>query len=155
MRWTKLKKNVEDRFVPELRNRVAVQVTRYHKAHDDEGELWLTLDGRKIYGSSFYKMVKQRSLIEAQQDGVERPSRAAIEQDLEMEGIADQFDLTKALFLSLSQSIDDMLESPHPLIRAIAILDSRCGKRRLERIDELQEHALVATMRELRHRGTA
>lgn len=49
----------------------------------------------------------------------------------EMQGLFTQWYLNRALFVSLSLSIDEMLRSENGVIRALAMLDSRLGKRRL------------------------
>jgi hypothetical protein len=147
LKWSKLKQMVEARLAPELRGRLAVQMTRYRRAHDDEGELWLALDGRKIYGSSYYGFVKQRSL-EQDADALLPLARTSceLETSLVANGVVDHMALTKALFESLSQPLEEMLASVHPLVRAMAVSDARCGKRRLRKIDVTAEHELVAAL---------
>jgi len=70
---------------------------------------------------------------------------------LHRQGTSDHMALSKALFESLNQSLlDIMLSSPLPLIRAIAVMDARFGKRRLEKFDASQEHELVSIAYKLR-----
>lgn len=147
MRWTKLKQLVERRFVASARGRLAIQITRYRYAHDDEGEFLLTFDGAKIYGSAFYQFVKEHNAIVAAEGD---SASSGAERRLTARGVADHFVLQSALFDSLNQSVDEMLASHHPLIRALAVLDARCGLRRLSKLDTDDEHELVRRMYGLR-----
>lgn len=54
MMWSKLRKKIKEFFAPELRERIDVHLTYYHDAHDDDGEVWITLDGKKIFGGGYY-----------------------------------------------------------------------------------------------------
>jgi hypothetical protein len=54
------------------------------------------------------------------------------------------------LFHSLSLTVEDMLEHNNPVIRALAIIDARYGKRRLATFAPITEHQLVQTLHTLR-----
>ncbi len=156
MQWSKLKQLIELRFVEEMKGRALIQVTRYRKAHDDEGEIWLTLDGKKIYGASYYQKAKERRLaLPADNGAVSADDREATDRQLAERGFEDQYVLQRALFLSLSESIEQMLASHHPLIRALAVLDRRCGERRLAKlaVDIESEHEVVRRAHALRRPG--
>ena len=57
----------------------------------------------------------------------------------------------KSLFDYLSMSVDDAIESRNFLIRAVAVLDRRIGKRRLEAMSlRTDEHELVRLFYKLR-----
>lgn len=150
MRWSRLKQNVEPRFVPSLRGRVEVHVTRYRATHDGEGEFWLTLDGEKIYGAAYYRWLAASQARPDKQASAEDPAKVA--EILSVEGLVDHHVLIDALFGSLGQPIDAMLASEHPLIRALAVIDARCGRRRLDALELSGEHALVVRMVALRAR---
>lgn len=151
MRWSKLKENVERRFAPALRGRIGVYVTRYRAAHDGEGELWLTLDGEKIYGAAYYRWLA--ALRERTDEGTPGANEVKAADVLAAEGIVDHDVLIDALFESLGQPIDAMLASRHPLIRALAVIDGRFGRRRLDAMAVAAEHELVARMVALRTPG--
>ena len=65
MRWSKTRQTLESRFAEPVRERIAIHVTRYHNAPDQEGELWMTIDGRKVYGSSYCAFLKGLSELAA------------------------------------------------------------------------------------------
>lgn len=54
MMWSKLRKKFKGFITPDLRERIDVHLTCYHDAHDDYGEAWITLDGKKIFGGGYY-----------------------------------------------------------------------------------------------------
>ena len=58
--------------------------------------------------------------------------------------------MNKDLFHSLSLTVKDMLEHNNPVIRALAIIDTRYGKRRLATFDPSTEHQLVQRLHDLR-----
>ncbi|SKA79261.1 hypothetical protein SAMN05443428_10325 [Caloramator quimbayensis] len=48
MRWSKLKKQLEDFICPCLRSRVEFWVTNYRKAHDQMGRAYITVDRNEV-----------------------------------------------------------------------------------------------------------
>ncbi|MCX5512524.1 hypothetical protein C3941_04495 [Kaistia algarum] len=154
MRWSKLKQRVEERFAPEAVGRVEVHVTRYHRANDREGELFVTLDGTKTYGASDWNYFAEKYGNAFNSPNLKnwKPMEED-DDDLLARGIWSQHELIAGMSESLNQTIDDMLASPHPLIRALAILDVRCGQRRLAKLDLEIEHELVVRFHGLRTAG--
>ncbi|MGO4831163.1 hypothetical protein AB4144_02535 [Rhizobiaceae sp. 2RAB30] len=151
MKWTKLKHLIEARFAPEARGRVRVHTTRYRCAHDREGEFLVTLDGNKIYGSAYYQYWKARVAMCADRgDALSHADEQEIERKLRERGIEDHIDLHRAMFMSLNQPVEEIIADSRPLIRALGILDARCGKRRLSKLDDDNEHELVRRVYQLR-----
>ena len=66
------------------------------------------------------------------------------------EGVFAAYDLPNAMAQFLNMNIDDALSSENPLIRAIAIIDRRTGKRRIELLDPSSEIFPVSTFIRLR-----
>jgi len=58
--------------------------------------------------------------------------------------------MNKDLFCSLSLAVEEMSEHNNPVIRALAIIDARYGKRRLAAFDPNTEHPLVQKLHDLR-----
>lgn len=136
MQWSKLKRQIEERFAAALQRRVAIHDTWYrHAGRDRDGRMWLTVDGQEIANFCMFRYWNAaRPLIDhARRSGLEFPYDAAGEK-LNAEGVFSQSDAQGALRESLSLSIDDMLRSSVGIIRALAMLDSRLGKRRLSRL---------------------
>jgi hypothetical protein len=136
MRWSKLKQQVEARFAEGVRGRVELRTTRYEKAHDRYGRSWITVDGREILNMANF-LVWQA--VNDERD----PARFEA-------GAFAGYELPLAMREYLKLSIDDAIRSPHPLIRALAVLDRRAGRRRLARIDSASEVPVVRELLALR-----
>ena len=54
------------------------------------------------------------------------------------------------LFQSLNMSIVTMAEAPNPVLRSLAVLDARFGKRRLGTFDLENKHELVQKLYDFR-----
>ncbi len=132
MHWSKLKQQVEAMFADGVRGRVGLWTTRYHKAHDQFGRSWITIDGREVVNMSNYLACGTRTA-----DG--HPGCFAA-------GIFAGYDLAIAMRVYLTLSIDQALASENPLIRGLAVLDRRAGKRRLARLHLASEAPLVAEL---------
>jgi hypothetical protein len=153
MRWSKLKQLVEQRFADSLNGRVEVHSTRYYSG---EGRGWITVDKHEVADFStlgFFAQAYQRAKEQAGTDFTDpdaeeqaRYYKALREEQaaLRNEGALRQADYHRLLWDSLALSIDDASGSEAVLIRALAMLDRRLGKRRLRafRLRD-NEHPLV------------
>lgn len=158
MRWSKLKQLVEDRMADSLQHRVEVHSTRYYSG---EGRGWITVDKREVANFSTLGFSMQTYHLATVGSGLSfwdlldrnqyYSERHKAEKTLLMQGMYWQGGYYRALWNSLSLSIDDALRSDEMLIRAFAMLDSRLGKRRLRALhlgDD--EHPLVRQFYDLR-----
>ncbi|MEM6355835.1 MAG: hypothetical protein AAF844_09140 [Pseudomonadota bacterium] len=159
MRWSKLKKRIEDGFADAAKGRVEVWVTRYRDAHDEEGEAWITIDKKRVHsmGSFAYLNALAARKVRLHNDCVEaggnpRPYGFHEEAELQLsqEGIVDHYGFQAALFDYLNRSIDDVLQSPVAVVRALGMVDRRLGKRRLRTLDLGHEHPLVCRLHHAR-----
>lgn len=166
MRWSKLKQLVEDRMADSLQHRVQVYSTWYRcLGHDRLGRVWITVDKREVASMSdlpYY--IDYRDLAEqirmtvgatdyrdpAQQRELSAASSKA-ETILHHQGRYSRPQAHAMLKMYMSQTIDDALHSDEMLIRALAMLDNRVGKRRLRTLQLADdEHPLVRQFYELR-----
>ena len=164
MKWSQLKKRIEDSMVDSIRGRVQIWSTRYRHAHDDEGEARITIDGKRIqsFGSLTYFIEhhheSQRVLEErGSPDWRDTSQRAEYhnahrdaDRRLAERGVLPLWEVNRLLFCYLNSGIETIMSSDNPLIRAIGLLDKRCGKRRLVAMNPAAEHPLVQTMYRLR-----
>ena len=72
------------------------------------------------------------------------------EANLRRTGVFARHDLHRSLFNYLNLSVEDILESADPIIRAVGMLDRRVGLRRLAAMEMGQEHPLVRTLHAFR-----
>lgn len=141
MRWSKLKQQIESGFTAELRGRVELHTTRYAKAHDRFGRSWITIDGREIINMCNYLPVGERVA-----DG--NAERFAA-------GVFAGYDLADAMREYLNLPIDTAIASQNPLVRALAVLDRRFGKRRIAKLNLDSELPMVRDLAALRMKATA
>ncbi len=147
MKWSKVKKLAEDLLADSLRGRIRYHVTDYGPNHrgDTMSRGWITLDGTQVENFSNVQWYDNRLSLAYQlqslDTGVEgdrahptwpyEAKWAEAEALLEKQGIfsKDQFYLGLQEYIQLP--IDAALGSPNAVIRAIALMDRRCGRRRL------------------------
>ncbi|MEC5206517.1 hypothetical protein QF022_001473 [Vogesella perlucida] len=164
MKWSQVKKRVEESLAESVRGRVEFWMTRYRHAHDHVGEGWITIDKVRVasmgtqtffneyYGTAHKLRVERDCLDYRDPEQQEEYYKAYQEADTLMveRGIFSQGDFSNALFEFLNLSIDQALFSDSPITRGLAVLDHRFGKRRIAQFDISNEHPLVAMLYEFR-----
>lgn len=158
MKWSHLKKRIEESFADSVAGRVELWTTRYRKSHDQQGESWITIDKQRVWSTSAYtcfveahreaiKLLKEPiDLDDPAQHKAYWQARDQVEEILPARGVCWSEDVNLALLNFLSLSINDAIKSGDPIIRAFATLDRRFGRRRLADFDDSQEHPLVRTL---------
>jgi hypothetical protein len=148
MRWTKLKQRIEAGLAPSVHDRVKFHLTGYRHAHDGKGRGWITIDGEEVANLCYWR---------ANVDGEYRPESLLTPLGTKLpaqEGVMRPQLFAKSLFDFLSMPIGDAMESNNFLVRALAFLDRRVGKRRLKLISlRSNEHELVRLFYALRVRA--
>ena len=140
--WSDIRKTLEqDRLAPSLRGRVQYFITRYREAHDDHGRISVRVDGKEAFKSSVFDVFKIDPEIERRMDEQfsELTGRDRWNKENELlitEGAASEGMFYYAFREYDTQSIEQSLESKNALVRVLAILDRRVGKRRLASIKE-------------------
>ena len=137
--WSGVKKILEqDRLAPSLRGRVSYQATRYHDAHDDQGRIALLIDGQEVFSAHPWRYTGLSwPAFRAQDPEASYMESAEKYWNRELEkGCGDVGSFYRAFREYDTQSIEQSLESDDPLVRTLAIVDRRVGKRRLEAMRE-------------------
>ena len=153
MRWSQLKRRVEQNFAPSLRGRVELFQTVYRRAPDDFGEVWLVVDGERRFswGEMTAYFAEAATGFASERAGVTDSEREWLRHDaLHERGVLFRWQINVLLLRTLSLPIDAALKHQSPLVRGLATLDRRCGKRRLPAIKQSEEHPFVRAMTELR-----
>ena len=138
-RWGETRKILEqDLLCDTLKGRVRYFATRYRKAHDDVGRVCVLVDGQEIINMPFFTETqryaethkrREHSLNKSFQDVF-----AEVYDDFANEGKYYAGDFGFALDEFLSLDIQEALKSDNWLVRMMAIMDRRVGKRTLEKI---------------------
>ena len=155
MRWSQLRKQIEDRFAPSVAGRVAVHTAHYRHAHDGVGRAWIEVDGQEVATMCYFRAEHARRDLAEELRVANGPSNrgpAGTPRWLYAEAIAttyragvlSQWDFYALLHEYLRTPAALSLAGDNPITRALAVIDSRVGKRRLRQLaDHPDEHPLV------------
>lgn len=164
MRWSKLKQRFENGFPDSAKGRVEVWCTRYRRAHDEEGEGWITVDKQRVHsmGTLTYMIesFERANQIRRENDCVDyrdpdnildyRAAYETVEAQLIDEGKISFYAFNTALFDYLNTPFEEIQNSEQTVIRALSMFDKRLGKRRLKTMDVSEENELVQKFFQLR-----
>ncbi|KEH91325.1 hypothetical protein Z965_00275 [Clostridium novyi A str. BKT29909] len=149
--WSGIKKRLEkDLLCNSLKGRVKYFITKYKNSHDESGRVVIIVDGKEIIQGNIFRYFKGYWKIEQRyKKELNIPRRVwngkEYENDFEnkqieeyvedirlQEEIFDVWQFTDSVEKFLSMSIEESLASSNPLIRLLAIMDRRVGKRTLK-----------------------
>ncbi len=145
MRWSKLKKLVEERFADSVSARVSINSAAYGNCTC--GHCWITLD-KKVVANFCTRAYYNNQLYS---DTFDIGTNPMYKEQLVVYGEMSRQDAHASMFDYVhSLSHDKALESDDVLIQSLAILDSRLGKRRLSQLDKSTLHPLARTFLSIR-----
>lgn len=154
MIWSQLKKRVEALFAPEVRGRVELRATNYRGAPDQYGRGYITVDGAEVINMDDYTFMaeewKSSNAIQRETGLPAVDAQKLAWDELDRRGIYSQNSFYFSLESYLQSSIEHSLTANDVLMRALAVLDRRVGKRRLAAINIAGEHPLVQRLYEVR-----
>lgn len=156
MRWSQLRKQLKERVAASVVDSLDFNQTHYRHSHDQEGEFWITFQKDKVFSAgSLTYLVELGKLTTAAHERGATWAQAYDEAFpvMDASGLMLLEKINKDLKNSLSLTVEDMLEHGNPIIRALAVVDTRFGKRRLATFNAVDEHSLVQQLFELRCRA--
>ena len=137
MIWSKVKKEIIEKFSKAVKNAIDIHMTGYAGSRSD-GRAWITIYGEEVvnfsthesyvhFGRPWNELTKDnRWAIHKKVDEDKRTAKLLIEK-----GEFSRGDFTDCCYHYLSMNISDAQKSEHPIIRTLAALDRRTGKRKL------------------------
>ena len=147
--WSGIRNKLENDYLcPTLRGHIQYFATSYWESHDQTGRAAIRLDGVEVLRSNYYAYEQnywnryqalRREGIG--QDDRKAPFRLAHEGTLN-DGCFDNGFFYEAFHEFDNQSIEKSLVSKNPLVRILALLDRRLGKRRLLALEKSMEQEL-------------
>ena len=147
--WSGIRNKLENDYLcPTLRGHIQYFATSYWESHDQTGRAAIRLNGVEVLRSNYYAYEQnywnryqalRREGIG--QDDRKAPFRLAHEGTLN-DGCFDNGFFYEAFHEFDNQSIEKSLVSKNPLVRILALLDRRLGKRRLLALEESMEQEL-------------
>lgn len=136
MVWSKKKKILYSFICDSLKDRIDFNVIKYRKSHDALGRVVILLDKKEILSTStvkfeyeLYKKLEYYSEDETIEEYDKRWEVAC--KDLNYKGYFSELDFFDALETYMSNSIEESIKSDNTIIKILAIIDRRLGKRRL------------------------
>lgn len=166
MQWSKLRTAIEGLFAPAMQGRLELHSARYSTdVSSMMARAWITWDKQEILNIStaswlaeYRKLVHQIRTINQCTNFTDPNQRAAYDAAsdeakaiLHTQGRYSREEYFAALQDYLSVSIDDALQSSNTIIKALALVDRRVGKRRLQQMaPEDFDHPLVRRLYQLR-----
>jgi hypothetical protein len=159
--WSKLRVKLKSFITEDLKDRIDVHLTRYHDAHDGYGEIWITLDGEKIFGGGYYHWyltpipLELLNTFEIQHGFHDDFYKVNIESKNVEEVMRIGIHETSHILVNLDNYINtpfhQCINSNNPIYKAFSLIDRRLGKRRFEKITlKEEEHPLVNIFYKLR-----
>ncbi len=147
MTWSGIKKRFEGFVAEPLRSRLSVHITSYRSDGDrgaDLGRAWVSFDGVEILSLSG----KDDAVT------VTDPASGVTTRILRDASLGESRQGFYEVIESYPQrSIDEALTCESFIVRGLAVLDRRVGKRRLAELDLSDEHPFVQVMGRLRRGG--
>lgn len=154
MQWSKRKKTVEEFFSDSVKGRVELRSTHYRGSHDEEGRGYITFDKTEIWSMctlSFYSIEYERIDEIVSREGITPYEAQKIAHEtLAAEGKFNQYTYYDSLDTYCNSSIEASMASDNLLIKCLAMLDSRLGKRRLQSLDLSKESQKVVQFYKIR-----
>lgn len=153
MRWSKLKKLVENSFAESVRGRVRVYSTRYQCSC---GRGWITVDGEELaelntevsgrkYRAIYHETTKTECARHPAVPDKERTGGNLVEP-----GEFSRFDLHEACWEYVHSSVSTSLGNENPLIASLAVLNEKVGRTRLRKMRTQKLHPLTRALLEIR-----
>ena len=137
--WAEVRKILEqDLLCDSLKGRVRYFATRYRKAHDGIGRVCILVDEKEVISMPF--SVEDERYAETHRRKKDEPDKKFKEihekvfEDFAEQGLYYPGDFGFALDEYLSANIPDALISNNYIVRMLAILDRRVGKRTLAKV---------------------
>jgi hypothetical protein len=146
MQWSQLKTQLKARIATSVAGAIDLHQTRYRHSHDQEGEFWITLGKERIFSAgslSYLSTLSQVASAHCASGATPAEAYQRAWSEMDASGLMLLEAINKDLFSSLSLTVEQMLEHGNPVVRALAIVDTRYGKRRLAAFDPADQHPLI------------
>jgi len=154
MQWSKLRSHLLDFVAPSVRKRIDFHLTHWRKLGDSTHEFWVTIDGKRVFDASYsnrnieeFVLTRTTGLI-GYGDG---PGPKKVDDILIGREIHAPSDITSSIRTYFDLDPLLALTSSDPILKALAMIDRRIGRRTLKSIKLREnEHSLVKIFYALR-----
>lgn len=158
MMLSKIKSKIENKFDPKLKVRIQIYTTSYGYQYDVKdlyNRGWITVDGKEVVNFS----TPDAFFMNGTDYHYTTPTKFAYGKEITFDRTQDKlsekgefskFDLSYCCYAFLDMNIDEAINHESPIIKSLAILDKRLGKRRLFKLVEQDLHPLEKFFLDLR-----
>lgn len=169
MKWTKVKKDMGNLICGKLKHRLSIHLTKYNVSRGERTRIWITLDKKEVFNASSAEyLMEHDNLWEKVKKKTSKPFPDCLYECFpEFIGKVNDMDYTARIleyrgifnvdhvydaFIQYPQlSIARALNSENVISQALALVDRRLGKRRLEDLKyDSHVHPLIMQFYELR-----
>ncbi|MBC8883278.1 hypothetical protein H9X57_07160 [Flavobacterium piscinae] len=156
MKWSKLRKELKDRLADNLKDRLDYHLTTYKNSTSYIGRAWITWEGKEILNfsnqdtwnefQSYSNKLAETHYIS--HEGIKTTDRT--EGKIMEKGEFSKYDFADNAFRFLNLNVQDAIKSYNPIIKALAVVDKRIGKRTLSELNKAENHPMIKQLIELR-----
>lgn len=156
MRWSKLKKELKERLADNLKDRLDYHLTSYKNSTGFIGRAWITWDGKEILNFSNQDTVNNFDSYSnelAETNYISHEPLTLIDRhngNLMEKGEFSKYDFAENAFRFLNLNVQDAIKSENPILKALAVVDKRIGKRTLDELRKSENHPMIEYLIELR-----
>ena len=154
MQWSKLRIRMLDFVAPAVRKRIDFHLTYYRGFGSTGQEFWITIDQQKVFSASYGKaniaaaVLSRRTGLSEYGDG---PDQNKLDDILTRRAIHQPTNVTSSIRTYFDIDPQVAITSSDPILRSLAIIDRRVGKRTLDTVClSKDEHPLVKAFYKLR-----
>jgi len=142
--WSGLNKWLNECLCDELKARITYVLTRFHKVYDSYGRAAILLDGKELVRFSWIEQYRQEQQVAAKHNEDRSKDWFALYEEMKHDWSETctlcEWDFLSAVLEFRNLSSQDALNSEDYIIKILAILDKRVGKRTLQRIKAEEEY---------------
>ncbi|MBV34750.1 MAG: hypothetical protein CMP47_04750 [Rickettsiales bacterium] len=159
MQWSKLKSRIEESFADSIQGRIQIFTTAYRR-QDGMSRSWIVIDGEQVVsltdeaswrelGAYFHELTPTDCL---QHEAISEEDRC--NNTIYERGEFSSYDFKIMAFESLNLSAQDCVNSEHPLLRALGVLNKKTGKTKVKALQR-DKHSMVAYLAKFRAEAEA
>lgn len=141
--WSFLNRQLSALLCDSLRDRITYFLTSYSEVHNAYGRAAIRLDGKELVQFTWdkhYEQELEESSLYASSDMTSEERDSFLKPFFDKNCVLGNYDFLNAVSAFRDMSIADALASDDYIIRVLAVLDRRCGKRTLERMIKAREY---------------
>ena len=157
MKWSKLRKELKERLADNLKDRFDYHLTTYKNSTGYLGRAWITWDGKEILNFSnqdTWNNFQSYSNELAETHYISHKGIKTIERTegkIMEKGEFSKYDFAENAFLYLNLNVQEAIKRDNPILKALAVVDKRIGKRTLIELNKSENHPMIKHLIELRN----